>query len=84
VLNSAANYEKSKVLLDYYTAETLTRLGIDIADAESGKVKHKPMVQGIVPAEVQNALAPAGTAPASPAPATAPVTPAPNATQPHQ
>jgi hypothetical protein len=53
VLNSAANYEKSKVLLDYYTAETLTKLGIDVADAESGKVKHKPTVQGVVPADVQ-------------------------------
>ncbi len=84
VLNSAANYEKSKVLLDYYTAATLTRLGIDVADAESGKVKHKPMVQGVVPAEAQNVPAPADTAPASPAPNAAPAEPAPNNTEPHR
>ena len=40
VLNAAANYEKSKVALDQSTAETLTKLGIDMADAESGQVKH--------------------------------------------
>ena len=40
VLNAAANYEKSKVQLDKSTAETLSKLGIDIADAESGQVKH--------------------------------------------
>ncbi len=57
VLNSAANYEKSKVLLDYYTAETLSKLGIDMKDAESGKVKHTPAVPGVVPANVQNILA---------------------------
>ncbi len=62
VLNSAANYEKSKVLLDYYTAETLTKLGISVADAEAGQVKHTPSVPGVVPASVQNILAtpPAG------------------------
>ena len=62
VLNSAANYEKSKVLLDYYTGETLTKLGINIADAESGQVKHMPAVPGLVPADVQNILrAPEGS-----------------------
>jgi outer membrane protein TolC len=80
VLNSAANYEKSKVLLDYYTAETLTRLGVDVADAESGKVKHKPMVQGVVPADM-NVPGPAGTGSASPAPA--PAAPPPD-TEPHR
>ena len=58
VLNSAANYEKAKVLLDYYTGETLTRLGISIGDAESGKVQHAPAVPGVVPADVQNILRP--------------------------
>ncbi len=58
VLNSAANYEKSKVLLDYYTSETLTKLGIDVADAESGQVKHMPNVQGVVPANVDNVNSP--------------------------
>jgi len=84
VLNSAANYEKSKVLLDYYTAETLTKLGIDIADAESGKVKHKPAVQGVVPADVQDVLSPRGIDGGTPAPNTAPAAPPPNNTEPHQ
>ncbi len=53
VLNAAANYEKSKVELDRVTAETLTKLGIDIADAESGKVKQMPKIQGVVPASNQ-------------------------------
>ena len=62
VLNSAANYEKAKVLLDYYTGETLTKLGISVADAEGGKVQHKPTVPGVVPADVQNILrAPEGS-----------------------
>jgi len=84
VLNSAASYEKSKVLLDYYTAETLTKLGIDIADAESGKVTHKPMVQGVVPADVQDVLRPPASQPASQAPNTAPAAPQPEATEPHR
>ena len=55
VLNAAANYEKSKVNLDFTTSETLSKLGIDISDAESGKVKHSPAVNGVVPANPQNA-----------------------------
>ncbi len=55
VLNAAANYEKSKVNLDFTTSETLSKLGIDISDAESGKVKHVPTVNGVVPANPQNA-----------------------------
>ncbi len=55
VLNAAANYEKSKVNLDFTTSETLSKLGIDIGDAESGKVKHSPAVNGVVPANAQNA-----------------------------
>jgi len=72
------------VLLDYYTAETLTKLGIDIADAESGKVKHKPAVQGVVPADVQDVLSPRGIDGGTPAPNTAPAAPPPNNTEPHQ
>ena len=49
VLNAAANYEKSKVNLDFTTAETLTKMGIDIADAEAGKVKHMPNIKGVLP-----------------------------------
>lgn len=58
VLNAAANYQKSKVNLDFVTAETLTKLGIDIGDAESGKVKHMPDVKGVVPADVNDILKP--------------------------
>ena len=78
VLNAAANYEKSKVQLDKSTAETLTKLGIDIADAESGQVKHLPTVKGVVPANVQELtspiapyMPPRGTTP-SPPPSTPP------------
>jgi len=49
VLNAAANYEKSKVNLDFTTAETLTKMGIDVGDAEAGKVKHMPNIHGVVP-----------------------------------
>ena len=66
VLNSAANYEKAKVLLDFYTAETLTKLGISIADAESGQVKRTPTVPGVVPADVQNILRSPSPAPQNP------------------
>src|SRR5271157_4558445 len=58
VLNAAANYEKSKVQLDLSTAETLSKLGIDIADAESGQVKHLPTVKGVVPASPQGLTTP--------------------------
>ncbi len=59
VLNAAANYEKSKVTLDFVTAETLTKLGIDLNDAEAGQVKRMPEVKGVVPADVNNVLGPA-------------------------
>jgi len=58
VLNAAANYEKSKVQLDLSTAETLTKLGIDITDAESGQVKHAPTVHGVVPGNPQELTTP--------------------------
>lgn len=58
VLNAAANYEKSKVQLDKSTAETLSKLGIDIADAEAGQVKHAPTVKGVVPANVNELTSP--------------------------
>jgi outer membrane protein TolC len=50
VLAAATNYEKSKVQLDLSTAQTLTRLGIDIKDAEGAQVKQEPKVPGVVPA----------------------------------
>jgi len=49
VLAAATNYEKSRVQLDLYTADTLTKLGIDMTDAEAAKVTHMPKVPGIVP-----------------------------------
>ncbi len=42
-------YEKSKVALDESTGLTLTHLGIDIADAESGNVNKLPMVPTAAP-----------------------------------
>jgi len=58
VLNAAANYEKSRVALDQSTAETLSKLGIDLADAEAGQVKRVPTVKGVVPANVQELTSP--------------------------
>ncbi len=49
VLAAATNYEKTRVQLDLTTAETLNKLGINIGDAESGKVQSMPKVPGIVP-----------------------------------
>jgi hypothetical protein len=81
VLNAAANYEKSKVNLDFTTSETLTKMGIDIADAESGKVKKLPTVNGVVPANVENILgAPPGENQLTPpAQSTPPAPPPPDA-----
>jgi len=56
VLGAATNYEKSKVQLDLSTADTLTRLGIDVIDAEGGLVKHELKVPGVVPANAPNEL----------------------------
>ncbi|MGC2111339.1 MAG: TolC family protein [Candidatus Korobacteraceae bacterium] len=61
VLNAAANYEKSKVTLDLYTSETLSKLGIDMGDAEAGQVKHMPTVKGVVPANTQEITTPSQT-----------------------
>jgi outer membrane protein TolC len=56
VLAAATNYEKSKVQLDLSTADTLAKLGIDLTDAESGKINHPPVVPGVVPADAPNQL----------------------------
>lgn len=58
VLIAATNYEKSKVQLDLSTAETLTKLGIDMTDAESAKVQHAPKVPGVVPANTNDLTQP--------------------------
>ena len=87
VLNAAANYEKSKVTLDFETSETLSKLGIDIADAEAGQVKHMPAVHGVVPADTPDTTPPGqgdqsqgsgNPAPANPPSATPPDAPAPS------
>ncbi len=54
VLAAATNYEKSRVQLDLSTGGTLARLGINIDDAQSGKVKSMPKVPGIMPTNPQN------------------------------
>ena len=77
VLNAAANYEKSKVQLDFSTAETLSKLGIDIGDAEAGQVKHMPMVKGVVPAAPSGATPPATAPPGQPSPQPQSARPAP-------
>jgi len=56
VLAAATNYEKSKVQLDLSTADTLAKLGIDMTDAESGKITHPPNVPGVVPSNAPNQL----------------------------
>ena len=50
VLAAATNYEKSRVQLDLFTADTLAKLGIDMSEAESGKVQKMPTVPGAIPA----------------------------------
>jgi outer membrane protein len=77
VLAAATNYEKSMVQLDLSTAETISRLGINIGDAESGKVKAMPKVPGIVPVNPQN------PGPLEPKPTTPPQTQSPTPPQPH-
>lgn len=42
-------YEKSRVELDRVTGLTLPHLGIDISDAENGRVQHMPNVPGASP-----------------------------------
>jgi len=58
VLAAATNYEKSKVQLDLSTAETLSKLGIDLVDAEAAKVTHMPKVPGVVPANTNDLTQP--------------------------
>ena len=70
VLAAATNYEKSRVQLDLYTADTLTKLGIDMVEAESGKVQKMPKVPGVVPTNTQ---APVVQAQPTPGQATPPV-----------
>ncbi len=86
VLSAATNYEKSKVQLDLSTADTLTRLGIDMSDAEAAQVKHQPKVPGIVPSNTndltQPNLTPIPVEGVTPAPQPATPPPTPDQTQP--
>lgn len=59
LVGARAAYEKSRVELDRATGLTLTRLGIDIADAETAQVRKPPKVPGVAP-----------RSPSPPAPAT--------------
>ncbi len=49
VVTAMSAYEKSKVELERVMGLTLTHNGIEIADAESGKVTRMPNVPGILP-----------------------------------
>jgi outer membrane protein TolC len=49
VVIAMAAYEKSKVELDRVMGLTLTHNGIDIADAETGKITRMPTVPGVLP-----------------------------------
>ena len=75
LVTARAAYEKSRVELDRATGLTLTRLGIEIAEAETGSVKTLPKVPGVVPRPAdQNSPVPG--APPLPAPPTTPAAPA--------
>jgi outer membrane protein TolC len=63
VLAAATNYEKSRVQLDLFTADTLAKLGIDFGESESGKVNKLPKVPGVVPATGPEAAPPQATPP---------------------
>ena len=77
LVNAMAAYELSKVQLDITTGRTLDRLGISIADAETGNVTHMPHVPGVQPAPPaappqQPAPAPQGGTPSPVSPGTPP------------
>jgi hypothetical protein len=67
-----AAYEKSRVELDRATGLTLTHLGIEMAQAETGKVTTEPHVPGVVP-RAEPTTPPAPQVP--PAPQTPPSAP---------
>jgi outer membrane protein len=76
LVTANAAYEKAKVDLDRATGLTLTSLGIDIADAQSGVVNKMPSVPNVGPAAQVNAQpAPPATAPGPDQTQPAPTTP---------
>ena len=71
VITAMAAYEQSRVELDRATGLTLTRLGIELAQAESGQVTTMPHVPNVVPSTAVTA-APAQQTPTQPQPLTPP------------
>ncbi len=49
LVTAMSAYEKSRVELDRVTGLTLTHLGIEIQDAETGQVQKQPTVPGVMP-----------------------------------
>jgi len=49
LVTAMSAYEKSRVELERALGRTLTALGIDIAEAEAGRVQRMPAVPGVVP-----------------------------------
>ena len=56
-------YEKARVELDRVTARTLSSLGIEIADAETGTVSKMPNAPGVAPRPANQPLTPQQTSP---------------------
>jgi len=69
LITAMAAYEQSKVEMDRATGLTLTHLGIQLVDAESGNLQQLPHVPGVVPASTVNpgATGPQSRAPSGPA-----------------
>ena len=81
---ASSSYEKSRVELDRATGLTLSKLGVDIADAERGQVSRVPSVPYVAPRQDQSSTstpAPAGQGAVEVAPQPAPPS---TTTQPQQ
>jgi len=68
---ASSSYEKSRVELDRATGLTLSKLGVDIAEAERGQVTHLPNVPYVAPRQEQSST----TTPGQAAPGTVQATP---------
>jgi outer membrane protein len=71
LVSAMSSYEKSRIELDRATGLTLSKLGIDIADAERGQVNHMPNVPYVAPRQDQ----PSTSTPGQAAPGTVQATP---------
>jgi outer membrane protein len=65
VVTALAAYEKSRVELDRVTGLTLSHNGIQMSDAEAGKVQNMPHVPGVMQRPDQIQVTPSGTPPSS-------------------